>query len=100
MGRVFVETHRNGQHGLKALPDPPHGKAYMVIPCEAGLVDKVSRLDAGGHWERELSEMLAREIERFFHQRPISIATPGPRVASGAGLSLYDPRDPQKQKIN
>lgn len=95
-GRIFVETRRGGKSGLTALPEPPQGKGYMIVPIDNELLDKVNTLDHNGHWERELSELLATTIETFFRTRAISISTPGPLVKSGSGLNLYDPRDKTK----
>jgi hypothetical protein len=93
---LYVKVQRGGKSGLQRLPEPPHGKGYMVVPVPNELIDKVNKLDHNGHWERELSELLEATIQRFFQTRAISISTPSTLVKSGAGLSLYDPRDPLK----
>lgn len=96
-GRIFAEVVRNGKRGLHQLPDPPHGKGYMIVPVDNALLDRVNELDGHGHWERELSELLEEAVSNFFRTRPISIRTPGP--SSGSALKFYDPRDPRKEPI-
>jgi hypothetical protein len=93
---LYAKIKRGGKTGLQRLPEPPHGKGYMVVPIPNELCDKVNKLDHNGHWERELSELVEATIERFFQTRAISIATPSTLVKSGAGLNLYEPGDPRK----
>jgi len=95
--RLYYTLKRGGKTGLQAFPDPPSGKSYLVVPLDTNLVNKIGALDAQGYWERELSEMLEREIAHFFQTRPISISTPAPKLET---MKLYDPRDPERERIN
>lgn len=78
-------------------PKPPKGHGYMVIPMPNEILDKVSRLEAGGHYERELRVYLTDAVKQFFVTRGITIET---QVILPQGLKLYDPRDPLKERIN
>lgn len=63
---------------LPNVPEPEPGFSYMVIKLPKETVERIGRLDAGGHWEDELQRRLEETIEHFYRTRPVELLrTPG-----------------------
>lgn len=96
---IFIMATRGEKKGLKEIPDPPRGKRHIVVLVSAQTHDVITSVDPNGHWEAELAAAIERTVDEFVRSRPIQIRTPG-RAVSRAGLSLYDHRDPTRERIN
>lgn len=96
---IYIVRKHNGKNIAREIDPPPPGKGWLVVPIDCELHDKIARLDPDGYWETELSEALGRAADEFFRTRPVHISAPKAKVER-AGLGLFDPRDPEKQRIN